>query len=188
MLKYGVLATVLMIAPAAAQRLQPGEVRLTMGAWKGTVEVDAFTKKEKIIITNERRGTGLVMRCMSDGLSIGWFAGVFADKYTVGDEGELRLRIGEDIVGPFELTALNDLFAVGPLKVDQLDRIAKAKTEIGYKIEMKGISATGGLGAARTAEVAARLKRSCAGESTLPSTVKEEIKPKGDGKIEEKVH
>ena len=169
-----------------AQRLQPGEVRLTIGSWKGSVEIDAFTRKERIILASGRPDGSLVLRCLNGDLSIGWLAGGFIGKYDTGDDGELDLRIGEEILGPFKVTALNKFFVVAPLTIANLDKIAHAKKEIGYRIMVEGIGISGGIGAIKTADVAARLKRSCSGEATISPGNKEKIAPSGDGKVEEK--
>jgi hypothetical protein len=192
--KYIVAVTVLASALLAtapyaqAQRLQPGEIRLTIGSWKGTAEVDAFTKKEKIIISTERRSSGVVLRCMDGQLSIGWFEGGLASGFDADATGELSLRIDDDVVGPIAISAINKHFAAARLSQANLDRIAKATKEIGYKIMLNDRGSTGGLGALKTADVAARLKRSCSGDTTISPANKERIAPSGEGKIEEKAN
>jgi hypothetical protein len=186
LLAVAALFSCLVITGADAQRLQPGQVRLTIGSWKGTAEIDAFTRKERLILTSGRSDGDLLLRCLDGNLSIGWVAGGFAGKYNAGDDGELNLRIGDEILGPFKVSALNKFLVVAPLTVATLDKIAKANKEIGYKIMVEGIGTTGGVGAIKTAEVAARLKRSCSGEGTISTGNKEKIAPSGEGKVEEK--
>ena len=184
---YFLLASALVAPPAVAQKLQPGEVRLTMGSWYGTAEIDAFTKTEKLILSTMRNGSGMVLRCMDGELSIGWMAFAMGGSFNEGDEGQLSLRVGEDVIGPIRLTALNKAFMAGDIDGTTLDRIAKAKREIGFQIAFEAKSATGGLGALKTPEVVARLKKSCSGQETISAEKKQQLAPKGDGTVEEHV-
>lgn len=183
-----ILATVLTLlmlgtATANAQKRQEepqsGERPLRIGSWSGTVELDAFTLKERIIVSSERNGAGLVLRCMGEKLSIGWInLTLFRGPFTTGDEAELSLRIGDDVIGPFRLTALSDRFMAADLSHAELSDVSAAKSEIGFRFSYQNVTTTGGLRAQRTPDLAARLKKSCPDvppkrtQSPTPSTPK----------------